>query len=85
MVEKIESYTQKNGNEILKVHIKVSADTPEELKYFYTDASNLDLVEKYSWRVNKGYWVNPVTVLINNHTPNIRTLYFHREYIRFNE
>lgn len=80
MVEKIESYTQKNGNEILKVYMKVSADTPEELKYFYTDTSNLDLVEKYSWRVSKGYWVNPVVTRINSHTPNVKTLYFHREY-----
>lgn len=80
MVEKIESYTQKNGNEVLKVHIKVSADTPEELKYFYTDASNLDLVEKYSWRVNKGIQTNPVVTMIYKHLPNAKGLLFHREY-----
>lgn len=80
MVDKIESYTQKNGDEILKVCIKVSADTPEELKYFYTDASNLDLVEKYSWRVNKGYWLNPVVTLTYSHAQNVKALYFHREY-----
>lgn len=51
MIEKIESYTQKNGNEILKVYCKPTSQLPDGA-WFYTDSSARVVIEASTWRPN---------------------------------
>lgn len=46
-VESIKEYRQKNGNDVLKVILKPTQRFPDG--YFYCDASDEELVKKYTW------------------------------------
>lgn len=50
-VLKIKEYRQKNGEDILKVILK-STKTFQDGAYFYCDASDEELVRRYTWRLH---------------------------------
>ena len=73
MVDRIEQY-----GETLKVILKPTKNFP--VGYFYCDADALDLVQSYSWCLNKKD--KNICVVARKGTINIgqKTLYFHQEY-----
>lgn len=75
-VLEIEKYRQKNGNDVLKVIIKPTKTFPEGA-HFYCDASDEELVRKYSWRLMNQRQPYVVVNLRNSYTPQL--LLFHRE------
>lgn len=74
-VERIEEYTQKNGEQILKVYCKPTTKFPEGKNYFYAPIEASDLVKQYAWVLHKNYKRIVVTC---SKSPSM-TLYFHRE------
>lgn len=74
-VDYIEKYRQLNGNDVLKVILKPTKTFPDG--YFYCDASDEELVKKYTWGLlnqNQSY----VRAVIGS-SYSQQNLYFHQE------
>ena len=81
-VERIEYYTQKDGQEVLKIILKPTKSFPEGRNYFYTDVNDTvqDLIENHTWHLNKSH--DAIYVKAHLHTPatGMKTIQFHTEY-----
>lgn len=79
-VQGIEEYRMKNGNDILKVILKPTEKFPNG--YFYTDASALDVVNKYTWYLSSTkHTCNIIAQTSRHNSYTKQTLaYFHRYY-----
>ena len=74
-VECIKEYRQKNGEDVLKVILKLTKNFPKG--YFYCDASDKELVKSHTWFLltQKQSYV----VAHSGSSYNQQTLRFHRE------
>ena len=52
-VQEIKQFKQQNGIDILKIICKTTKNFPEGNNYFYCDAKDEDIVDNYTWRLNK--------------------------------
>ena len=52
-VQKIEEYRQKDGTDILKVYCKPTSKFPKGSNCFYVDVEDKDIVDSYTWLLNK--------------------------------
>lgn len=77
MVERVENYTQKDGQKILKVFYKPTKNFPEGLNYFYCDEDAEDLVQLYSWSL--AHHSGHIAVVAYKNNTNIS---FHQEYAK---
>lgn len=76
-VSEIKQYRQKDGTDILKVFTKPTKKFPDG-GYFYVDAKDIDIVDKYTWYFHKAdKYIRVVTSV--NFKYNRPVLYFHRE------
>lgn len=75
-IQEIKEYRQKDGTDILKVIMKPTQFI-SDWNYFYCDAKDIDLVEKYNWSVE----YNGRLFRVAYHTTDSprRLLLFHRE------
>ncbi len=74
-VESIKEYRQKNGNDVLKVILKPTQRFPDG--YFYCDASDEELVKKYTWCLHTQR--HPYVVASFGGCDSQQQLRFHRE------
>lgn len=74
-----EKYRQRNGDDILKVITKPTKAFPEGA-YFYCDASDEELVRRYTWGLRSQK--EPYVVAHIGSRDNQQTLYFHQEKAR---
>lgn len=79
MIEKIESYTQKNGNEILKVYCKPTSKFPKGF-YFYTDLQAKDLISSYTWSLFVSNRNTNISVIRHKSDYTRGVEYFYRDY-----
>lgn len=76
-VSEIKQYRQKDGTDILKVFTKPTKRFPDG-GYFYVDAKDRDIVDRYIWCFHKAdKYIRVVTCV--NLRYNRQLLYFHRE------
>jgi hypothetical protein len=74
-VECIKEYRQKNGEDVLKVILKLTKNFPKG--YFYCDASDEELVRSYTWGLLSQK--EPYVVAVIGSSYSCQTLRFHRE------
>lgn len=75
-IQEIKEYRQKDGTDILKVITKPTKLLPVG-GYFYCDAKDIDLVEKYNWTIDYSHSFQ-IIYLTTKHN-NRKHLIFHRE------
>ena len=74
-VECIKEYRQKNGEDVLKVILKLTKNFPKG--YFYCDASDEELVRSYTWGLLSQK--EPYVIAGFGGHDNHQILRFHRE------
>lgn len=81
-VIRVEEYTMKNSEKVLKVILKPTKNFPEGKNFFFTDDNDVtrELIENYTWFLqqnNKNIYIKVITGTLNT---GRKTLYFHQEY-----
>lgn len=74
-VLEVEHYRQKNGEDVLKVILKSTKVYPKG--YFYCDASDEELVRRYTWRLQNQK--HPYVVVTIGSRCSQQTKLFHQE------
>ena len=77
-VQEIKQFKQQNGIDILKISCKTTKNFPECNNYFYCDAKDEDIVDNYTWRLNKRSMNIDVRTSVGT-IYNIQRLLFHQE------
>lgn len=83
-VIRVEEYTMKNSEKVLKVILKPTEKFPEGKNFFYTDDNEItrELIENYTWcLVQQGNNTYVIAMLGSPNTGQKR-LYFHQEYAK---